>query len=206
MLHSHRRFAVTIGASLEELTKKLTEHTWPLCTCFAYQRFLLANDSFSEDGAQEYAVYREDRQIASLTVSWMTRVRLQEALEALVRGEYEPYMDPWRHSIRSQPASIAALSANEDLGMIRFALGRVVATPGALAALEKAEQQPAEFLDRHVNGDWGEISDEDREENEIAVQHGLRILSAYTTSSGDQLWVLTEADRSATIILLPSEY
>ena len=90
--------------------------------------------------------------------------------------------------------------------MIRFLLGRVVATPGALSALEKAEQLPAEFLDRHVNGDWGEVPDADKRENELAVEQGLRILSAYTTSAGDKLWILTEADRSATILMLPEEY
>ena len=90
--------------------------------------------------------------------------------------------------------------------MIRFPLGQVVATPGALSALEKAEQLPAEFLDRHVNGDWGEVPDADKEENERSVEQGLRIRSAYTTSAGDRIWVLTEADRSATIILLPEEY
>ena len=90
--------------------------------------------------------------------------------------------------------------------MIRFPLGRIVATPGALSALEKAEQLPAEFLDRHVNGDWGEVPDADKEENELAVEQGLRILSAYTTSAGDKLWILTEADRSVTILLLPEEY
>jgi hypothetical protein len=90
--------------------------------------------------------------------------------------------------------------------MIRFQLGRVVATPGALRALEKAKQQPAEFLDRHVNGDWGEVPDEDKQENELSVEQGFRILSAYTTSAGEKIWVITEADRSATTILLPSEY
>lgn len=88
--------------------------------------------------------------------------------------------------------------------MIRFDLGRVVATPGALRALEKAEQLPAEFLDRHVNGDWGEVPEEDKQENEYSVEHGLRILSAYTTSAGDKIWILTEADRSP--IMLPDEY
>ena len=90
--------------------------------------------------------------------------------------------------------------------MIRFPLGRVVATPGALRALEKSEQLPAEFLDRHVNGDWGDVPDEDKQENEVSVEQGFRILSAYTTSAGDRIWVLTEADRSATIILVPEEY
>ena len=90
--------------------------------------------------------------------------------------------------------------------MIRFALGRVVATPGALSALQKAEQEPREFLDRHVNGDWGEVPEADKQENEVAVEQGFRILSAYTTSAGDQIWILTEADRSATTIMLPTEY
>ena len=57
--------------------------------------------------------------------------------------------------------------------MIRFPLGRVVATPGALSALEKAEQLPAEFLDRHVNGDWGEVPDADKQENELLSRAGV---------------------------------
>ena len=90
--------------------------------------------------------------------------------------------------------------------MIRFPLGQVVTTPGALRAFEKAEQAPDVFLDRHVSGDWGDVPDADKQENEISVDQGFRILSAYTTSAGDRLWVLTEADRSATMILLPEEY
>ena len=87
-----------------------------------------------------------------------------------------------------------------------FTLGQVVATPGALAALEKAGQQPGEFLARHVNGDWGEVPPEDIKENELSLQHGFRLLSAYSTSAGDKFWVITEADRSSTCILLPEEY
>jgi len=97
-----------------------------------------------------------------------------------------------------------------------FPLGRIVATPGALQALEAAGQQPAQFLDRHVSGDWGELDEEDKRENEFSVRNGLRILSAYplerlfsragTTSGGDKLWIITEADRSATTLLLPEEY
>ena len=90
--------------------------------------------------------------------------------------------------------------------MIRFELGRVVATSGAFSAFEKAAQLPAAFLDRHVNGDWGEVPDADKQENELSVEQGFRILSAYTTSAGDKIWILTEADRSATILMLPEEY
>ena len=87
-----------------------------------------------------------------------------------------------------------------------FELGQVVATPGALRALQKAEQLPAEFLDRHVAGDWGDLDAEDKRENEFSVRNGFRILSAYTTAAGEKIWIITEADRSATTFLLPEEY
>lgn len=87
-----------------------------------------------------------------------------------------------------------------------FTLGRVVATPGAFAALQKAGQQPGDFLARHVSGDWGEVPPEDIKENEFSLKQGFRLLSAYRTDAGDKLWVITEADRSSTCILLPEEY
>ena len=88
-----------------------------------------------------------------------------------------------------------------------FSLGQIVATPGALAALEKAGHTPQEFLSRHLKGDWGDLSDEDRTENELSLQRGFRLLSSYRTNAGDtKIWVITEADRSATTILLPEEY
>lgn len=87
-----------------------------------------------------------------------------------------------------------------------FALGMVVATPGALEALQEANQQPIQFLARHVVGDWGELDEEDKAENELSVREGFRILSAYTTAKDEKIWVITESDRSATTLLLPSEY
>ena len=87
-----------------------------------------------------------------------------------------------------------------------FTLGHVVATPGALAAIEKSGQQPGDFLARHVSGDWGDVPPDDIKENELSLRHGFRLLSAYHTSAGDKLWVITEADRSSTCILLPEEY
>ena len=87
-----------------------------------------------------------------------------------------------------------------------FPLGRVVATPGALEALAKAGDDARVFLNRHVTGDWGVVCDEDARSNDEALEHGSRLLSAYRTSTGAKLWILTEADRSATTILLPSEY
>ena len=87
-----------------------------------------------------------------------------------------------------------------------FPLGRIVATPGALRALEVAGEQPAQFLDRHTSGDWGELDQEDKRENEFSLRNGFRILSAYTTHAGEKIWIITEADRSATTLLLPEEY
>jgi hypothetical protein len=87
-----------------------------------------------------------------------------------------------------------------------FPLGRIVATPGALAALERAKQPPTSFLARHAIGDWGELEPSDVAENEYSVAHGFRLLSSYRTDAGDRLWIITEADRSATTLLLPEEY
>jgi pilus assembly protein CpaF len=66
-----------------------------------------------------------------------------------------------------------------------FELGQIVATPGALAALKKAGQQPGEFLTRHVNREWGDLSDKDRKENDYSLEHGFRLLSAYRTHAGE---------------------
>ena len=88
----------------------------------------------------------------------------------------------------------------------KFPLGHVVATPGALDALATAGNSPQEFLDRHGSGDWGEVSDEDRQENEFSITQDLRILSAYRLRDGTKLWVITDADRSSTCVLLPEEY
>ena len=88
-----------------------------------------------------------------------------------------------------------------------FPLGQIVSTPGALDALARANQQPDAFLNRHAAGDWGaELSEEDKAENEYSLQHGFRILSSYRTIAGEKLWVITEADRSVTSLILPKEY
>jgi hypothetical protein len=88
----------------------------------------------------------------------------------------------------------------------KFPLGQIVATPGALSALEDCGQLPEEFINRHAQGDWGELCPEDIEANEQALNHGARLLSRYTTSSKEALYVITEWDRSVTTILLPEEY
>ena len=93
-----------------------------------------------------------------------------------------------------------------DLVRPLFPLGQCVATPGALAALEEAGQTPADFLNRHVCGDWGEIHPADKGMNEQALTDEARIFSVYRTSKGEKVWVITEADRASTCILLPDEY
>ncbi len=87
-----------------------------------------------------------------------------------------------------------------------FLLGRLVATPGALHALASSGQSSAHFLNRHGRGDWGDVDAEDKQLNDEAVKDGTRILSAYLTTAGVRLWVITEADRSSTCLLLPDEY
>lgn len=87
-----------------------------------------------------------------------------------------------------------------------FRLGAVVATPGAISALEQAGQSAWFLLSRHVQGDFGEVDAEDRQANLEAIQVGERILSSYTLGTGERLWVITEADRSSTCVLKPEDY
>jgi hypothetical protein len=93
----------------------------------------------------------------------------------------------------------------------KFTIGNMLATPGALESLQAAGQTAQEFLSRHINGDWGCVCPEDAELNDLALQDGSRILSAYLLKTGVKIWVVTEAadengHRSATTVLLPSEY
>lgn len=90
--------------------------------------------------------------------------------------------------------------------MATLSIGHLCATPGALAALEKAGQTPVEFLSRHETGDWGEVCPEDWAENDLSLREGFRLLSAYRLKTSVKIWIITEADRSVTTILLPEEY
>ena len=95
----------------------------------------------------------------------------------------------------------------ETMTKPRFELGRLLATPGALEALERHGQTAMHFLARHIRGDWGDLDDEDKQENEFSIEHGFRILSAYKLNGGsEKIWIITEADRHSTTILLPEEY
>jgi hypothetical protein len=88
----------------------------------------------------------------------------------------------------------------------RFSLGQTVMTPGAIEAFQTNDQLPIELLKRHIKGDWGEVCKDDSEANEQALEHGSRIMSVYFLKDQTKIWIITEADRSATTLLLPSEY
>ena len=81
-----------------------------------------------------------------------------------------------------------------------FPLGQIVATPAALDALARAGQQPKEFVDRHASGDWGDLDEHDRVENDFSLAKRFRILSSYQTAAGETLWVITLS------LLLPADY
>jgi len=84
-------------------------------------------------------------------------------------------------------------------------LGKVVATPGALSLLTDAGQDAFAYLARHATGDWGELCAFDRRQNEVALREGCRVLSSYPVGER-KIWIITEADRSVTTILLPEDY
>lgn len=86
----------------------------------------------------------------------------------------------------------------------KFALGRLVATPNALAQVPSDELLAA--LARHASGDWGDVCPEDWQANEQALSEGFRLLSAYHTKTGTKFWIISEADRSATTALMPEDY
>jgi hypothetical protein len=87
-----------------------------------------------------------------------------------------------------------------------FSLGMVVATPGALDLLDSVGVYPGELLARHQSGDWGDCGSEDWEANDSDLRIGGRLFSVYRISDGLRVWAITEADRSATMLLLPEEY
>jgi hypothetical protein len=139
---------------------------------------------------------------------------LQEALFPLLLARPKPHLlvswdehtRLWRSEFYHPTAEQDKARATPQVLMLRFVLGQVVATPAALEALEEAGQLPQEFLHRHLAGDWGELDEHDRRANEEALRYGGRLLSAYSTKKGTRIWIITEADRSATTILLPQDY
>jgi hypothetical protein len=87
----------------------------------------------------------------------------------------------------------------------KFSPGSIVATPDAVEVLRASGDDPLSYLNRHLAGDWGELDAHDRPENELSLEHGLRILSCYRLSTDIRIWLITEADRSFTTFLLPEE-
>lgn len=104
----------------------------------------------------------------------------------------------------SEAAVVAVLAI--DTNNMLFQPGQVVATPGALEAMQTNHCLSLDLLIRHLSGDWGVIPEEDAQTNQQALQHGYRIMSSYPLANGEKIWVITEADRSYTTFLLPEEY
>lgn len=88
---------------------------------------------------------------------------------------------------------------------VYFPLGHCLITPGAKALLESLNEPPMSFLQRHQSNDWGDVCKEDSEANDHALHDGTRLLSAYLVNDST-IWIITEADRSSTTVLLPEEY
>ena len=125
---------------------------------------------------------------------WSLSTLLLAAEQALLPDE--PLL--WRIEGLTVPASPAPAL---------FPLGRVVMTNGAVEALVREDALPETLLARHVRGDWGDLCAEDRAVNRDALRLGQRLLSAYTLpQTGASVWVITEADRQTTTLLLPGEY
>lgn len=104
------------------------------------------------------------------------------------------------------PNDSSPAAHDKAAGTPLFTLGQVLATPGALELLETHQLTALPFLLRHVSGDWGDICAEDRQSNAEALQYGYRVMSVYMLSKAERLWIITEADRSSTTLLLPEEY
>lgn len=164
----------------------------------------------------------EIRKLSDHTIRRLTNLQEREdihILRAAILRRAEKWVDrgvreadaPWEQAwnlfttcLEIYRAADTYQEANQNNA--KFLLGRIVATPRTLVALQEAGQLPLDFLLRHVSGDWGEICEEDKTENEFSLKNGLRLLSAYRTRAGVKILIITEADRSATTLLLPDEY
>jgi hypothetical protein len=152
----------------------------------------------------------------------------QEAKNAYLDKQSEQMLNQYRNAkpterkaiIKNIDSFLSVISKEEKLFWLRFRrkleslnekkilfpLGQIFMTVGAREALEEANQQPFEFLSHHQTGDWGIVGKEDWQENDFSVKAGFRILSAYKTAREVKIWIITEADRSSSTILLPEEY
>ena len=127
---------------------------------------------------------------------------LAEPPKPLFLMKWDPALDLWAsqfdHGDKTKPERVHRGP--------RFRTGQIVATPGALVALLANGQSPFALLERHTHGEWGDLVEEDRRANERALKHGGRLFSAYRLHDGTKLWIISEADRSATTLLLPEDY
>ena len=105
---------------------------------------------------------------------------------------------------QSNAAAAPPLATKDRIGPL-FPLGQIVATSGVLAHLVAHGIEPGAYIRRHQCGDWGTVCRDDARENDLSVQNGFRVLSAYEIA-GERVWIITEADRSSTTLLFPSEY
>lgn len=87
-----------------------------------------------------------------------------------------------------------------------FSLGQVVITKNAKGTFDELEQNPIVYLERHAKGDWGNLGEDDKQSNNEAIGEGLRLLSKYNLSNGEAIYIITEADRSITTIMLTEDY
>lgn len=95
--------------------------------------------------------------------------------------------------------------STKNIPVAVFRLGRIVATPNALSKLSQEDISTA--IARHQAGDWGDLDEEDKRENQLSLEKGFRLLSAYhARSSHAKFWLITESDRSATTVLMPEDY
>jgi hypothetical protein len=92
----------------------------------------------------------------------------------------------------------------QSVPLAKFRLGRIVSTPNAINHLTQEDILTA--IQRHQAGDWGDMDEHDRRENELSLKRGLRLLSVYYAGNGTKFWLITEADRSVTTVLLPEDY
>lgn len=122
-------------------------------------------------------------------------------------------MEDINHAIEQKVAGATEKHQGRSSGSPLFTLGRITATPAAMDALQLLRFSPLRLLARHVRGDWGDVDGDDAEMNRRAVILGLRVLSVYTLKRvidgqprSEKVWVITEADRSVTTVLLPDDY
>jgi hypothetical protein len=165
------------------------------------QKWLSEVDEFQEevDGLQEIKEYDSDDEALLFALGHMHCVVCEQRKTAAGSLLCQECIDKQK--------TLDSESNREPQLVPLFELGRIIVTKGAIETMERRGIVYHALLVRHVTGDWGDLIEEDKYENEYAVKHGQRIHSVYgTRNDPDRLWIITEPDRHATTILLPDEY